>query len=95
MKITLKNGKTIEVSNPREQKVFRANGEDGWIITFSILTPMTSNELDELITLDNISEMTMSETEVTIVGYNKISMLTIRYSSDGNSVVDVQLTKGL
>jgi len=97
MKMTFSNGEICESSNPTEQKVFKKNGESGWVMAFSILTPMSSTELDEILTEDNISEITISDgtNEKTILGYDKITMVTVRYSDNISSVIDVQVSKGI
>lgn len=98
MIIKFKDGKSVETTNPTEQKVFKSNGDTGWIIAFSILTPMTSTELDLLLTEDNIGEIVLTksdESEISIAGYDKLTMLTVRYSNDTNATIDVQMSKGL
>jgi hypothetical protein len=98
MLIKFNNGTQVETTNPTEQKVFKSNGESGWIITFSITTPMTSTQLDELLTGENISLLTLMNGETSsavIEGYDKVTMVTIRYTSDVTSNIDVQMSKGL
>ena len=97
MQMQFLNKESCETSNPTEQKIFKKNGESGWVMAFSILTPMSSTELDEILTDDNISEITISDgtNEKTILGYDKLTMVTVRYSDNISSVIDVQLSKGL
>lgn len=97
MQMRFLNKENCETSNPTEQKVFKKNGESGWVMAFSILTPMSSTELDEVLTENNISEITLSDgtNEKAIYGYDKITMVTVRYSDNITSVIDVQLSKGL
>lgn len=97
MQMRFTNGESCESSNPTEQKVFKKNGESGWVMAFSILTPMSSTELDAILTEDNISEIAITDgtNERTIIGYDKITMVTVRYSDNINSVIDVQISKGL
>lgn len=97
MQMRFLNKESCETSNPTEQKVFKKNGESGWVMAFSILTPMSSTELDVILTENNISEITLGDgtNEKTISGYDKITMVTVRYSDNISSVVDVQISKGL
>lgn len=99
MNIKFKNGVTLETNNPTEQKVVKSDGSSGWILAFSVYTPMTSVTADGIFTTDNISEIsvldTEGEVEQTITGYEKISSLIIRYSNSAESRADVQLTKDL
>ena len=98
MQIKFNDGSLVETTNPTEQKVFKSNGDTGWIIAFSITTPMTSTELDKLLTEENISAITLMNNETAaavIEGYDKVTMVTIRYTSDVTSNIDVQMSKGL
>ena len=99
MNIKFKNGVTMETNNPTEQKVVKSDGSSGWIMAFSVYTPMTSATADEIFTVDNISEISVLDeggnAEQTITGYEKISSLIIRYSNSATSRADVQLTKDL
>ena len=99
MDIKLKNGTTVETSNPTEQKVVKSDGTSGWIFAFSVYTPMTSVTADEIFTADNISSISVLNSdgiiEQTITGYEKISSLIIRYSNSAVARTDVQLTKDL
>lgn len=99
MIIKLKSGAVAEVSNPVEQKVVKSDGSTGWILAFSIYSPMTSTMADEIFTEENITELAMldeeEKTEQLITGYEKISSLIIRYANGSGARTDVQITKGL
>ncbi len=98
MTIKLKNGASVEVSNPMEQKVVKSDGSTGWILAFSVHSTMTSTMADEIFTEDNITELVMLDeggTEQLITGYEKVSSLIIRYANGSGARTDVQITKGL
>lgn len=105
MKVKFANGVVKECSAPTEQKIFKTNsGETGWILQLRLLGEITSTELDELITVENIAPLEfLTETEngeaktiFTLDGYGKITSSTIRHAEDTASTsVDIQLTKGL
>jgi hypothetical protein len=96
MYVKLKNGTTVNCSNPIEQKIFKGGTDAGWICSLSLTSRLNSNEIDELVTADNMSEMTFfnddGETIVTLSGYSKLTSAVIRHS-DINGSVDIQLTK--
>lgn len=96
MEIILKNKQVLNISSPKEQKIIRSDDTARWVASFSILDQKTSTELDQILTSDNISEiyrMIDNEPHLIMSGYNTITMLTIRYASDGKTVADVQMTK--
>ena len=106
MKVKFANGVVKECAAPTEQKVFRtASGENGWILHLRLMGEITSAELDELITAENIAPLEfLVETETsttgkvafTLDGYNKITSSTIRHAEDTASTsAEIQLTKGL
>ena len=99
MKIKFDDGSVVEVSSPREQKVEKSDGTSGWLLSFTVLSPITSTQADLIFSDDNISNMTVfdsvSESGQIIAGYHKISNITIRYGTNGISSADVQLTMNL
>lgn len=99
MKIKFVDETILNTTTPVEQKVFGNDGSMGWIIGFSIVTPMTSDEIDNLLTVENIEELHLisddgSHTK-TITGYDKITMAIVRYGDDISSTVEVQFSKGI
>ncbi len=98
MRIRLKNGTEKSCTNPVEQKVFRAGAAAGWLCSFGFKENITSTELDEILTDDNISELTFcndaSEELFTITGYTKVTSTVIRYS-EAATEIEVQFSKGL
>lgn len=105
MKVKFANGVTKKCASPTEQKIFRGNnGEDGWVLHLRLMGGITSEELDELLTTENITTLefsAMTDTEedklaFTLDGYNKITSSTIRHAEDIESTTaEIQLTKGL
>ena len=105
MKVKFPNGAIKECSAPTEQKIFKTNSnESGWILQLRLIGEITSTELDNLITIENIATLEfLSENEngedktiFTLDGYKKITSSTIRHSEDTTSTsVDIQLTKGV
>ena len=98
MFVKFKNGAKKKCTNPIEQKLFRSGNAAGWLCSFSISETVTSTELDELLTAENISKLTFcndnSEEIFAINEYNKVASAVIRYTED-NSTVEVQFSKGL
>ncbi len=104
MKVKFANGVVKECSAPTEQKAFRTVGGNGWILNLRLIGGITSAELDELITTENIASLEFlsvpedgeAKTIFTLDGYEKITSSTIRHAEDTASTsVDIQLTKGL
>lgn len=99
MKIKFGDGSVVEVSSPREQKVEKSDGTSGWMLSFTVLSPITSTQADLIFSDGNISNMTVFDSDAEsgqiITGYHKISNITIRYGTNGTSSADVQLTKNL
>jgi hypothetical protein len=98
MKVQLKNGTIVGCSNPIEQKVFKGGESAGWICSLTFTDNLNSTEIDNLVTSENMSEMTFlndeNETVVTLTGYEKLTSAIIRHSAEKTSV-DIQLTKGV
>lgn len=105
MKVKFANGVVKECTAPTEQKVFKAvSGESGWILQLQLMGEITSSELDNLVTVENVSPLVfLSETDngeyktiFTLDGYEKITSSTIRHAENTISTsVEIQLTKGL
>lgn len=103
MKVQFKDGTIKACLTPTEQKVFRSGTDAGWILSVSVVCDITSDELDKLITADNISELTFtSEDEtgtvktISLSGYDKVSSAIIHYSEEQEKTkVDIRLTKGV
>ena len=108
MKVKFKNGVVKSCTAPTEQKVFRnVDGVMvgvGWLLNFRIAGGMTSDEVDNVLTLDNITSLEfLAETEngedktiFVLDGYDKITSSVIRHTEDTTSTsVEIQLSKGL
>lgn len=96
MKLQLKNGATVGCSNPIEQKIFKNGCAAGWICSLSITDRMTSVELDELCSEDNMAELNFltddGEVFATLKDYSRLTSAIIRHS-DLKDSIDIQLTK--
>ena len=103
MNVKFKDGTITECSSLTEQKLFKAGESAGWILNLALLGDITSDDVDKLLTSDNVSELTFiskdeNETETTFAlsNYNRVSSAVIRYLEPQNkSRVDIQLTKGV
>lgn len=103
MNVKFKDGTIAECSSPTEQKLFKAGESAGWILNFALLGDITSDDVDKMLTSDNLSELTFiangendAETTFTLLNYNRVSSAVIRYSEPQNkSRVDIQLIKGV
>lgn len=93
MNMKFANDVTVEIQGLVEQRV--GSGEIRWIMMFSILTQLTTEGLEELLTEENISvlEITDGETTKVIEGYNKVAVATMRYMSDLQTIIEVQLRR--
>lgn len=99
MKIAFKNGSEYEVQNLLEQKVFN-NASSGWVIGFTFTANVNSSSLDNLLSSDNISQLTVKDDEdtentMTVSGYEKVSSAVIRHATATSAIVEVQFSKGL
>lgn len=108
MKIKFANGVIKECSSPTEQKVFKNVSEKtigmGWLLHFKLLGLITSTELDELLTEDNVNSLEFSNegengesrTLFRLDGYDKVTSSVIRYSEDTNTTqIEIQLSRGV
>ena len=97
MTIQFKNGTTKKCTSLAEQKLFRGGEPVGWLCSIVVSdAACTSDELDELLTPDNVSALTFFNTDAyklfEINGYSKVSSAVIRYS-ENNGAVEIQLQK--
>ena len=106
MKVKFANGVVKECSAPTEQKVFRtSSGESGWILHLRLIGEITSDELDKLITAENVvsmefliqeEESTEYKVAFTLDGYDTITSSSIRHAEHTASTsAEIQVTKGV
>lgn len=100
MKVKFKDDTVKSCTAPTEQKLFRGNDTAGWVLMFSLIGEVTSADLDEVLTPENVSELTFltdNDTEIASAdGYNKISSCTIRHAENPQDTrAEIQLTKGV
>lgn len=106
MLVSFKNTETkLKTSGATEQKLFK-NGESvGWLLSITVTDTLSANELDELLTLENIGEISLynvndsSDEQGTsliakFTGYEKLTSCLLRYA-DNKQSIDIQLTKGV
>lgn len=93
MELKFKNNVSVQTSVPIERKLIGTNG--GWILAFTIVTEMTSSDLDQQLSENNISVLTLinEENERQITGYRKVTGVTIRYLENLLIEAEVQLSK--
>lgn len=103
MKVKFANGVIKECTAPTEQKAYRSGIGVGWILLLKLTGEITSTELDNLLTAENVESLEfLTETEsgedktlFTISGYEKITSSTIRYAENSaDTQSEIQLTKG-
>lgn len=107
MKVKFANGVVKECTSPTEQKSFKYISEKtigtGWVLNLKLLGLITSAELDDLTSEENIktlefSYITEDEKDVTLFkleGYDKVTSSVIRYSEDTNTTyTEIQLSRG-
>ena len=92
-------GKNVsyQTTTPIEQKLYRGGVSSGWLLVLSLTGDVNSTELDELLTADSISEITIvsDQNESTVLtGYNSISSCVIKYTED-KTIAELQFTKGV
>lgn len=103
MNVKFKDGTVKNCSAPTEQKLLKSGESAGWILSFSLLCNMTSDEVDCLFSNDNFSSLTfMSENKtdvdstILLSGYDKVSSVVIRHSDEqGATRVELHLTRGV
>lgn len=98
MLLKFKDGTIKSCSNPVEQKLFRGEVAVGWLCSVTISETTTSTEIDTLLTVNNISQLTFlgdtSEELFTLNGYSKLSSVIVRHSEKSSSV-EIQISKGV
>lgn len=99
MNVKFKDGTIKSCTAPIEQKIFKNSEAAGWILLFNLTGKITSDELDTLLTTENVSELTFlvdDEAIAVLKNYNKITSSIIRYAdNDENIKTEIQLTKGV
>ena len=98
MKLRFNDGteKTV-TTNPIEQKLFRNGQPYGWVLNVSV-SGLTSADVENVLTTENIQNMSLITDEskkiVELLGYEKVSALTIRHS-DTQTIAEIQFAKGV
>ena len=107
LKIKFKTGeKVFEADRVLENKVYRDGVKAGWLLTLCLIGSITSNELDELLNEENLSEITLSydipegENIKTVTkvlgGYTKESSCLIRHANEPSKTrTEISLLKGV
>ncbi len=107
MKVKFVNGTIKKCAAPMEQKLFKsAEGNTigvGWMLNLRLIGEITSDELDDILTDENISRLEFitdgEEGEIslfTLNDYEKVSASTIRYSEDATATfAEIQMSKGV
>lgn len=93
MNMKFNNGTIVTVEGLTEQRVGMA--DINWVMMFSITSQLSKEDLEILLTENNISSLEITDGENTkvITGYNKITVATMRYLSDLVTITEVQLRK--
>lgn len=95
MKVTFANGETKMCNFPTEQKLFSQGKQFGWMLILTVNDSMTSKEVDEFFTSNNINKMTFTTDDdgpvCEIVGYTNITSAIIRHSD--STTIEVQMKK--
>ncbi len=98
MKAKFNDGTTVNCTSPVEQKLYRSGASVGWMCSFRLTDTLTSNDIDTVLTEDNISKIIFVDDGgnelFEIEGYTKLSSVIIRYSESG-AAVEIQLSKGV
>lgn len=98
MVLKFKDGTTKACSNPIEHRLLRDGSPVGWICTVKILENMSMEEIDQILTNDNISELIfcnrLSEELFTLSGYQKVINVIIRHPG-ARSEIEVQFEKSI
>lgn len=108
MKIKFANGVVKECTAPTEQKIFKNVGGEltgvGWMLNLRLVGVMTSTELDNILTADNVTSLEFltedengaDKTLFALSGYNKITSSAIRHAEDITETnAEIQLAKGV
>ena len=87
-------------SVPTEQKVFRNGVPAGWIVVFQLTGDITSEELDNLTTIENLATLSFKDDDgnalFELTGYTKVSSAVIKHGQTSkDTVAELQFTKGV
>lgn len=93
MNMKFNNGTIVTVEGLTEQRVGMA--DINWVMMFGVTSQLSKEDLEILLTENNISSLEITDGENTkvITGYNKITVATMRYLSDLVTIIEVQLRK--
>lgn len=98
MLLKFKDGTTKICSKPIEHRLLRNGNPAGWICTVRIAENMSLSEIDQILTNDNISELTfcnrLSEELFVLSGYTKVVNVIIRHS-EASAEIEVQFEKSI
>lgn len=105
MKLQFKNGTKVGCTAPIEQKIFKSSEAAGWLLLLSLTQSLTSEQLDDLLNVDNISKLIFltdgtdeeeSETLFELNDYDKVTSVVIRHSEEENKTkAEIQMSKGV
>lgn len=111
MKVKFKDGVIRDCTVPTEQKIFKNSTPVGWVLVFALIGKASSDDVDTILTSENISTMTFIPEPVGGIGeivevtedeyihisdYNKIVSSAIRYAEDTSKTrIEVQLSKDI
>ena len=104
MKVKFTDGSVRNCTLPTEQKIFKTVNKEtisiGWVMGFSLLGEIASDDVDRLLTSDNIGTLVFlsdaGEELFMLSGYEKITAATIRHADNPSATgVEVQLSKGV
>ena len=90
--LKFKDGQEFESVNVTEQRLFQDSTPCGWLLAITLTGNITSEVVDEILTEENISEITYGD--VTITGYQSVNSTVLYYAEDGVRA-DIQLSKGV
>jgi hypothetical protein len=101
MKVIFKNTETKYEARGLTERRIKGENSEGWILAVVLDGDFASNNIDEVLFPENISEITIvhtdengKTTERFITGYQTVSACVIRYQDTVTSL-EIQLTKGV
>ena len=98
MLLKFKDGTVKACSNPVEHRFLRNGEPAGWICTVRILDNMSISEIEQILSNDNISELTfcnrLSEELFVLSGYQNVNNIIIRHPGT-RSEIEVQFEKSI
>ena len=104
MKVKFVNGVVKDCASPTEQKVYKAGASSGWLLTLRLIGGITSSDLDDILTEDNIKSLDFllenedgeDKTLFTLADYSKVTSAVIRHDENtSDTYAEIQLTKGV